>query len=522
MASDKIPVAVDFVIRAFSGTGITEYASGIFNGIIQKLGDVLEVTQRPSIDVFGDAESASGLNDRGRGIYYWEHNNTLYFVEDDTVYRDDYSTTVGTISSGTERVEFHEANVSGGGEVLIITDAENNNAFKITTANVFSSHSPTNFPTTLCQGGAVLDGYLFLMDEDGIIYNSAVGDVDTFPAAGFITAERNHDKGVYLGRHRESVVALGTRTIEFFYDAANSVGSPLNRRADIFHNIGCADGVSVWENGDIIYFVGSDPSGSLGVYKIENYNVTKVSTDTIDSYINHNITQESFRMVGSGLNAQGHLVYTLTLYNLPGAASTSPISPEITLSFDTFAKLWGVWSTTINGHTTFPLVSWTKRTGGFNESVRARAGEGILTNGDLITLGDNMVPIDTILGFTGYFVSGYIDSTYFVAAAPDVTSNVALKVRTGMYDGGINKLKFQNSIKPTYDETPTSQTLTLQWSTSAEQEGTFTTGRSLDTSKRDIARRGGKFTRRNYQLSYSGDEQLYLQDLDIDVNIGDY
>ena len=521
MADTKVPVAVDFVIKSFSGAGITEYASGLTNGVVQKLGDKLQVTQRPSIDIFEDAESAAGLDSRGRGVYFWEHNNTLYFVENDTVYRNDYGTTVGTITAGTERVEFHEANVSGGANVLIIVDAENNNAAKITTGHVLSVHAPTNFPTTLVHGGAVLDGYFFPMDEDGIIYNSALDDVDTFPATGFITAERNHDKGVYLGRHREGIAAFGTRTIEFFYDAANAVGSPLNRRPDIFHNTGCGDGLSVWENGDITYFVGSDPSGSLGVYKLENYGLEKVSTDTIDSYINHNVTKESFRIVGTGVNAQGHLFYILTMYSLSTAA-TPAIAPEKTLVFDTMTKLWGVWTTVINGNTVFPLMAWTKRTGGFNATVSARIGEGIMANGDVITLGDNMVPLDTILGFTGYFEANYIEDGYFSLASPDTSEEVPLVIRTGMWDGGTNKLKFQHAAKPTIDETVDSQTLTLQWSTSTEQDGTFITGRSLDTSKRDVARRGGKFTKRNYQLSYAGDEQLYVDDIELDVTLGDH
>lgn len=516
----NIPVAVDFVIRAFSGAGITEYESGITNGMIQKLGDKIEVTQRPSIDIFEDAEAASGLDGRGRGVYYWEQNSTLYFVENDTVYRDSYSTTVGTITAGTERICFYEGLDSIGNPVLILVDAANNNAKKITTAHTLTAYTPTNFPSTLVQGGAVLDGYLFFMDEEGIIYNTNLDNVDTMSATDFINSERDRDKGVYLGRHRESVVSFGTRTIEFFYDAGNATGSPLNRRQDIFHNVGCADGQSVWENGDIIYFVGSDPSGSLGVYKLENYGLTKVSSDTISSYINHNVTKEEFSIVGSGLNAQGHLFYVLTLYTLPMGVATPPIYPEKTLVFDTTAVLWGVWSTNINGHAHFPLISWTRRTGGHNPSVSARVGEGILANGDVITLGDNMIPLDTILGFTGYFEDNYIVPTYYSLASPDTNEPIALNIRTGMWDGDTNKLKFQNYVKPTMDETSASYDLVLKWSTSTEQEGTFTTGRTLDTSKRQYARRGGKFTRRNFNLYYAGDEQLYVHNLEIDVTVG--
>jgi len=521
MPITKVPVVVDFIIKAFSGAGITEYVSGLTNGVVQKLGDKVQVTQRPSIDIFEDAVAAGGLDDRGRGVYYWEENTTLYFVENDTVYRNNYSTTVGTISAGTERISFHESKDSGGNPVLMLVDAENNNAKKINTSHSLSAHAPTNFPSTLVHGGAVLDGYWFVMDETGIIYNSALDNVDSFPATGFITAERNADKGVYLGRHKDGIVAFGTRTVEFFYDAANKVGSPLNRRQDIFHNTGCGDGLSVWENGDLVYFVGSDPSGSLGVYKLENYGLEKVSTDTIGSYINHNVTKEELRIVGTGFNAQGHLFYILTVYSLSTEA-TPAIAPEKTLVFDTMTKLWGVWTTAVNGNTVFPLMAWTKRTGGSSATASARIGEGIMANGDVITLGDNMIPLDTILGFTGYFEDDVFEEGYFSLTSPDNSSAIDLGIRTGDWDGDTNKLKFQHTAKPTIDETPTSQTMTLKWSTGAEQDGTFTDGRTMDTSRRNIARRGGKFTKRNYQIDYSGADQLYVDDIEIDVTVGDH
>lgn len=521
MTTATISVIVDLIIKAFSGAGITEYASGITNGIVQKLGGRVQVTQRPSIDLFVNASETVGTDSRGRGVYYWEENSTLYLIDNDTVYRNDYGTTVGTISAGTERVSFFESLNSTGNPVLMVADAENNNAFSITTGHALAAHTPTNFPTTIVHGGAILNGTWYLMDESGIIYNSAVDNVDSFPATGFISAERNEDSGVYLGRHREGIVALGTRTVEFFYDNANNVGSPLNRRPEIFHNLGCGDGLSVWENGDIIYFVGSDPSGTLGVYKLENYSLEKVSSDTLDSYVNHNVTQESFRVVGSGFNGQGHLFYILTLYSLTTDA-TPIISPAKTIVFDTLTTLWGMWSTSLNGNTMFPLMAWTKRTGGFNANMSSRIGEGILANGDIITLGDNMVPLDTVLGFTGYFVDTYMEVGYFSLTSPDQSTNIDFGIRTGNWNGGTNKLKFQHSVKATIDETPTSQTMVLKWSTGTEQDGTFTTGRTLDTSKRDIARRGGKFTKRNFDLSYSGDEQLYVDDIEIDVTVGDY
>jgi len=212
----------------------------------------------------------------------------------------------------------------------------------------------------------------------------------------------------------------------------------------------------------------------------------------------------------------------MTLYTLPGAAATAPITPQQTLSYDTKSNIWGIWTTTINGHTHFPLIAWTKRTGGFNPTVSARAGEGMLFNGDIITLSDNMIPQDSIGGFLGYFVANYMEDGYFTSATLGTTSAIPLKIRTGLWDGGTSKLKTQYSLKPIIEETATSQDLVIQWSTRDEQNGTFTTGRTIDTSKRAILRRGGIFTKRNFQLSYTGTDPFYMTELELDVTLGDY
>ncbi|MBT8449488.1 MAG: hypothetical protein KJO69_07355, partial [Gammaproteobacteria bacterium] len=260
----KIPLAVDLDIHKFSGSGITEYESGLTNSIVHVEGGKPVITQRPSIDLTEDASDVVGILARGRGIYYWEQNAKLYIVNDDSIYETTQdSVAKGTITSGTERMKILE---TIGTPRLVFIDAENDEGWTMATSTTVTQITDANFPTTLCHGGAILDSYTFVMDEDGIIYNSAVDDPTTWPALGFLEAERENDKGVYLAKHHDHIVAFGTRTIEFFYNAGNATGSPLNRRQDIQYNIGCASGLSVWENGDRIYFIGSSPPGQLQVY----------------------------------------------------------------------------------------------------------------------------------------------------------------------------------------------------------------------------------------------------------------
>jgi len=398
---------------------------------------------------------------------------------------------------------------------LVILDAENNKGWQMDAA-LNLNQIASNFPATLTHGGAILDGYLFVMDEDGVIYNSAVNDPTTFPATGFITAERENDKGVYLAKHHDHLVAFGTRTIEFFYDASNTVGSPLNRRQDVSYTYGCASGLSVWEDNDIIYFLGTDSSGQLGVWRMENFQISPVSTDAINSYLSKGLTQTGLIVRFEGLSAMGHRTLLVFTYTLTGAAP-GEIFPKITLSFDSLTGLWGFWSTLLNDNTTFPLVGWTKRTGGQNATDAARTGEGLMFNGDIIEINDDLIPIDTLLGVAIYEAGIYELDIY--STSSDVGVNISSTIRFGLIDGETSAYKFQNRETVEMENTSFSQALTIKHSDEFTDD--FDAGNMVDTAldRKDVYQ-GGRFMKRNYQIEYEGDEQFFIESLDLDLTVG--
>ena len=487
---------------------------GLTNTIISVKG---KATQRPSINVTENSTDIPGLLARARGIYYWEATAKLYIVNDDSVYESSQSTAripeiSGTFSTGTERCTILE---TVGLERLVILDAENNKGWQMDAA-LNLNQIASNFPTTLAHGGAILDGYLFVMDENGVIYNSAVNDPTTFPATGFITAERENDKGVYLAKHHDHIVAFGTRTIEFFYDASNTVGSPLNRRQDVAYTYGCASGLSVWEDNDIIYFLGTDSSGQLGVWKLDNFQISPVSTDALNSYLSKGLTQTGLIVRFNGLSAMGHRTLLITTSTLTGQAP-GEIVPKITLSFDSLTGLWGFWATALNSNTTFPLVDWTKRTGGQNETDAARTGEGLLSSGDIIELNDDFIPIDTILGAAIYETGIYEPDIYSVSS--DVGTNISAIIRLGLIDGGTSGYKFQNKESVLMENTAFSQAMMVRHSDEVTDD--FGPGQVIDTAlNRKEIYQGGRFVRRNYQLEYAGDEQFFIDAFSVELSAG--
>ena len=505
----RLNPAADLHINAFNGAVITELESGITNGIVEKIGERVYLTQRPSIDVFEDADTH--ISDaRGRALIYWDETSALYIVNNGTIYKSSQSNSISTgPTAGTQKCHFLVI-----GANMILLNPENDEGFQISNSDSVSEITDTDFPpkqtpaVKLAFGGAVLNNVLYVLGENGIIYNSASGDGTTWGALDFLEASRDPDAGVFMGKHHDNIVAYGASTIEFFYDAGNAIASPLSRRQDVSYQIGCASGESVWEDGDRSFFLSVNFSGAVGVHTLEQFQTRKVSTATLDSFLTQSIAKDGFSVVGSGLSAQGHIFYVLTVYTV-----ATDIEPKISFVYDDTTGIWSEWDTSINDITKFPVVDWTKRRGPI-----ARYGEGILSNGDLITINDNMIPADTTLAET-YVVTGYVSSDYVISADASST-NITIKSRMGMVDLGTNIHKYPSEYRQVSDLTPNTQTLTLRWAD--ETNATFTTGKSLDTSKYEKVVRNGRFRRRNHEIEYSGSDIFRLEAIEAEIPIGDH
>jgi len=488
----KIETAPDLMIRAFGGATISNKESGIVNGIVTSQG----TTQRPSISIQVAASSA-----RGRAIYYWTTNSTLYILNDDTIYKNSYATALATtITAGTTKCKFLQL-----GSYLILLDPDDDAGYTITTGDVVAAI--TGFPASLVPGGAILNGYLYVMDNDGTIYNSDLDDPTTITAGNTVNAEREEDGGVYLGKHHDHIVAFGDRTIEFFYDNANPTNSPLNRREDVSYNIGCADGYSVWEDGDLTIFIGNDLENGIGVYALSQFGLKKISEGNLDALITKALTVDGYSVFASGISAQGHKFYLLTFYVV-----STDIVTEATYAYDFTANKWYEWETTVNGASDFPIIDATIRS-----SQTLRYAEGILSNGDIFTVNNDLLPQDSIAASI-YVASGYVVNDYIVETASDST-NIVMQIRLGQLSGDTNNNKFMDNLAVLGNATASSQTLTVK--VSDDNNANFTTAGTIDTSNLDNDLRTlGAFKRRNIELEYQGSEQFYIEGVETNVRPG--
>ena len=323
MADVRLPIARNMKIAAFNGDTVTEYSSFMQNAMVSKVdsdtGERMIVTQRPAINMLEDA-SLTVAKVKGRGIHYWAAGTADYFVNDDTIYKQDYTTAIGTITSGTGRVTFHEI-----GSVLVLVDPENNEVWTITTGGTLAEVTDVDLPSTIAGGGTTLDGYLFLIDDTGLISQSDLDDATSWNALNIIDAERENDGGIYLGRHHDHIVAFGTGTIEFFYNAGNATGSVLSRRQDIFYNVGCPAEGAVWEDGDSLYFLGRSQRGDYSIYVITNFQLSIISDPEFNTFLTSVYSAGTSFPLMAGFAARGHNFVCLTIYSTPDAIKRNKI-----------------------------------------------------------------------------------------------------------------------------------------------------------------------------------------------------
>lgn len=522
--TERLPVITDTQINAFSTGVVQSRGSYILNGTVFKYPDgTLYTTQRPSFSVFNSPSDSLVTDTRGRGIYYWAGHSidALYFVNNDGIYKGTYGSLIGSLASGgTEKVHIAELNgylvfVDPQGQQMMYIDSAASTVVNTMNTGSFPA-LPQNNSKTLASGVAVLDKTMYVLATDGTVWGCALNDpTDWTDALNFVTAEKEDDSGVHIDKHYDHIVVFGRRTIEFFYDAANPTGSPLATRQDISHNIGCADPNSVWRNGDDIYFLGIDTSGQIQPYVLREYRPEPIANGTIASFLTTSKSLDSIKTIGSGMSSGGVTYYVLTIYNLNESGN---IAPTATYVYNSNSNIWAEWEFAGTDIDNFPLV-------GYTITDDSRIGEGIMSGGRLVWANDNYVPVDSTLSASSVYVtSGYVATGYVITGGGVGSSNnMTMKVRTDNFDAGNRNWKFAHQIRFVGDSTVNSQDLTIRWNdnNNVASQDTYTGSRTIDISNPlNKLTRLGRFKSRSFEFEYSGDEQIRVIGLDLDISEG--
>ena len=170
-----------------------------------------------------------------------------------------------------------------------------------TVTKIADAQFPGNNSLTLAGTFAHMDGYAFIMDTNGSIWNSDLNSVTSWTAAGVIAANSYPDKGVGCIRKGNRIMAFGTETVQFFEQVGNPFGTPLQRIESMTVKVGCVNANAITSMGDSVYWAGSSPEGGLSVYGYTD-GIQKVSFPEIDRILviagASNISMSSIKIYG--------------------------------------------------------------------------------------------------------------------------------------------------------------------------------------------------------------------------------
>lgn len=495
-------------------------------------------TQRPGITIT-DTPEFTDRQKRGRGAYNWQKKDSSYQVINDTVYSN-YTEVVGTITAGLNLVFFAETD-----NELAIIDPENNEGWVIDEFNVLTKITDSNFPPnqstakTLAGGVAWVDGNLYVLDTDGFIWNSNDDDPYTWDALGFINAGRSEDGGIFIAQHATGIAVFGTRSIEFFYNAGNPVGSPLQRRNDLFFLVGAINTNSVSVQGNRVYFLGSEETGTLGLYRLEDFQVQKISTKSDDDLLAEarHVKKLEFFLSGillrshqlcfvSGVQSIGDGLYFADADYIESQGTyvlvdgTDLYATQFTLVWDETIGQWSNYDSPALEFGGFPVINGTSRLRSKNTVASL-----LMLNGEIVEFSPSFEPVDKTSVKAYFEPDDYIvnQDDYVLVNGEDASFGIPMSVRLPEYDGGTMTLKFCHRLElvgTTLADGVGNSDIFVSWSD--DHYRTVSPKRRLSTSFRQKLSRLGKFKRRSYQIDYDGLEPLRIEGVEMYLRASQY
>lgn len=264
----------------------------------------------------------SGLE--GRGCHWWK--GARYTVFGNTVYKNNVA--LFTLSTSSGRVGFTDYN--GTQDYLVLFDGVN--GWVINTSFVATMITDPNFPTPHIATPVFIDGYLLALKANSAdIYNCDLEDPFTWNASQFTTAELYPDNLMAIVKNANYVVAVGEDSTEFFWDAGNATGSPLNTNPSAVQQMGTVSTHSVVQTDKEVLFVGRTSSGGHTVWMLDDFKATQIGIEPVCEALDDEGTAlntcEAFVVQSSG-----HKWYILNLYN-----------KKRTFIYDFYEKMWHEW-----------------------------------------------------------------------------------------------------------------------------------------------------------------------------------
>lgn len=338
------------------------------------------------------------------------------------------------------------------------------------------------FPSgQLATGAAYFDTYTVVAGVNGQIYTSNVNDPTTWNALNYITAQADPDPLVGIAKHLNYIMAFGTNSVEFFYDAGTYPGSPLAVSPSYKIEIGCANGNSIVSFENMTLWVGLNQELGASVYAVSGAAPERVSTPFIDRILSNSTLAT---VTAYAMRVNGHTFYVLTLHDL-----------NVTIVYDLNEKAWYQWT------------MWA--VGNASSGVTGIYAEQYFRPSYFSSAGNTYFLLDDDNG-TLYTMS---DLYYNDNGAP-----IYYRVVSENIDNDTTKRKFYQRIEVIGDKVPA----VMQVRHTDNDYRSWSNYRTVDLSKdRPQLHQCGAARRRAWEFLCTDNQPIRLITAEVDYNIGD-
>lgn len=327
----------------------------------------------------------------------------------------------------------------------------------------------TGFPNPHVPDPAFMDGYIFLIKGTDI-WNCYLDDPMKWSPSDYITAEMYPDPIIGLARQNNQLLALGEYSTEYFYDAGNATGSPLNKNDAITIQVGLASLSTVSDHEKTVIWVGQSRLGGRSVWMIDGFQAKQISASPIERVLD--LEADMSLVTGFVVRTKGHYLY---LINLPTANRT--------FIYDIEEKLWMEWSS-FDGvnHNMFNYVAECDDNSGYSLLLHSSLG----------------------------IVSRLDPEVY-----KDLSRPIRYQMNSPRFDGGSYNRKSLTTLAIVGDvNSTTPQLLSVRWSDDDQQ--TYSGQRMLNLNgNKPILTQCGTFRRRSFELIFDGNSDIRLEALEL-------
>lgn len=424
----------------------------------------LHIYKRPGLAEAGEPVAAG---QDGRGVFFWRGD--VYSIFGDSIYKN--GVLLGNGLDITNGVYRFDSNL-GATPKLIFGNGKEAYATDGTTVSATLHSIDSDYPEETVKGFAYLNGPIYVMQPQAVIWGSKVNSVDQagdWDPLNFIRAQIEPDDGVFMSKQLVYVVALKQWSTEYFFDAGNAVGSPLGPVQGMKVHYGCAHGDSVQKIDDVLCFLSTNQTASLQVSMLNQGAFKVVSTPAIDRLLN---SIDTTTIYSWQLKMNGHSFYVITFKE-----------SNLTLAYDIVEDLWFQWTDYQGNY--FPIVY----------SAYDSEGRHVLqheTNGRLY----------------------YMSSTVY----KDLNESIVVRIITPKFDADTYRRKNMTRMKIIADQVPGS---VLQMRHTDDDYQTWSNWRNFDLSLKEPSVIGcGTFVKRAYEFRHEADLPLRLSAVEVQYDVG--